>query len=152
MARIVRLDSGPLGLAAMPSGKPSADACHAWLLALEASAAEVIIPAVIDYEVRRELVRISAGARLRNLDILRTRIDDVPVSEAAWDRAAEFSAIVRNAGLPTAGPLDLDADCILAGIASTAFDPSETVIVAKNNVSHLGRFPGIDARTWATIT
>jgi hypothetical protein len=30
--------------------------------------------------------------------------------------------------------------------------PGSVVIIATTNVGHLGRFPGIDARLWNTIT
>ncbi len=53
---------------------------------------------------------------------------------------------MRQAGAPTAGPQDLDADCILAGMANTAFDPDDVVTIATTNVAHLVRFTGIDAR------
>ena len=34
MTRLVFLDSEPLGLASQTRGKPAADACRAWLVAL----------------------------------------------------------------------------------------------------------------------
>lgn len=151
MARVVLLDAGPLGLACSRPGAPRVDRCHAWLLHLEFSAADIIIPAIADYEVRRELFRLGARAKLRNLDLLKTRFDTLDISRAALERAAEFWAALRNAGVPTAGPQDLDADSILAGMAATAFDPSDIVTIATTNVAHLGRFPGIDAREWSTI-
>ena len=55
------------------------------------------------------------------------------------------------ASLPTVGPQDLDADCILAGMAASAFDPGDVVTIATNNVAHLGRLPGIIAQEWSTI-
>jgi hypothetical protein len=67
-------------------------------------------------------------------------------------RAAEFWADARQRGVPTAGADALDADCIIAAMAATAFDPSDIVTIATSNVSHLARFPGIDARDWITIT
>lgn len=56
MARLVFLDSGPLGLASKPAGKAEADACRTWLSALEAAGVVIIVPEIVDYEVRRELV------------------------------------------------------------------------------------------------
>jgi hypothetical protein len=67
-------------------------------------------------------------------------------------RAAAFWADARQRGVPTASPDALDADCIIAAMAATAFHPSDTVTIATSNVSHLARFPGIDARDWFTIT
>jgi len=57
------LDSGPLGLACDRPGKPSANHCRLWLNSLSASGVRVLIPEIIDYEVRRELIRIGATAR-----------------------------------------------------------------------------------------
>jgi predicted nucleic acid-binding protein len=111
----------------------------------------IVIPTIIDYEVRREAVRVNASVKLRNLDLLGLRFGWLDVSAQAFRRAAEFWAMIRNLGLPTATTLDLDADCILAAVADTAFDPADTVTVATTNVAHLGRFPGIDAQDWTAI-
>ena len=152
MARLVLLDSGPLGLACSRPGIPLVDQCDAWLVALESAGVDILIPSVCDFEVRRELVRIRASSKIRNLDKLRNRFDYLDVSKAAWDGAARFWALVRQAGLPTAGHAELDADAILAGMADTISQPGDTVTIATNNVRHFARFPGIDARPWPTIT
>lgn len=136
----------------MPQGKPPADACRAWIKALEASGAVVVIPAVVDYEVRRELLRAGFSAAVLRLDGLKTQFLYLPVSEAAWNRAAEFWALLRNMGLPTAGPQELDGDAILAGQALTVGRPGDIVTIATTNVGHMARFPGVDAQPWATIT
>ena len=115
------------------------------------SPTDVIVPAIADYEVRRELIRLGAKAKLRNLDLLKARFDRLDISTQALERAAAFWALLRNAGVPTAGPQDLDADCILARMAATAFDPSDLMMIATNNVAHLGRLPGIVAQEWSTI-
>ncbi len=65
MARIVLLDAGPLGLACVRPGDPQGDALRAWLRALETVGADVVVPAIADYEVRRELLRVGAVAKLR---------------------------------------------------------------------------------------
>ena len=67
------------------------------------------------------------------------------MTQAAWDRAAEFWALVRQAGLPTAGSAELDADAILASVADTS-SQLDTTTIATNNVRYFVRFPGIDAR------
>jgi hypothetical protein len=152
VARLVILDSGPLGLASKPAGKPDADACRAWLSALEAAGVPVHIPEIADYEVRRELVRVGATAGLRRLDSLIGRFTLVLLDRTALLRAADLWAHVRNAGVSTAHPHSLDADAILAGQALMAAGPGDVVIVATTNVRHLGRFPGIDARLWTTVT
>jgi hypothetical protein len=65
--------------------------------------------------------------------------------------AAEFWAMVRESGIPTSSPDALDADAILAGQASLAGQPGDTVTIATTNLAHLNRFPGIDARVWDQI-
>src|SRR5262249_17749678 len=103
-------------------------------------------------EVRRELVRAGARAGLLRLDALIRRFTLLPLDRPALLRAADLWAHVRNAGVPTAHPQSLDADAILAGQALTATGPVDIAIVATSNVRHLGRFPGIDARLWTTVT
>jgi predicted nucleic acid-binding protein len=152
VARIVLLDAGPLGVASSRPGTPLVDQCHAWLLALEAAGADVILPAIADYEVRRELLRLNASAKLRNLDLLRARFDYLEITAAALDQAAAYWALVRRGGRPTAGPDDLDADAILAGMAATSGQPRDTVTVATTNLRHLGSFPGVHAELWHRIT
>jgi predicted nucleic acid-binding protein len=152
VARLVFLDSEPLGLASQARGKPNADACRSWLTALEAAGVQVFIPEIIDYEIRRELVRVGATAGLRRLDRLLTRFRLLSLDRSALLRAAELWALVRRAGLPTAHPEALDADAILAGQALTAVGPGNVATVATNNAHHLARFPGIDARPWTAIT
>jgi hypothetical protein len=152
MTRLVLLDAGPLGLAVSPPGVTLVDRCRAWLRTLEVAGVEVGIPAVADYEVRRELIRIGATAKLRNLDLLHSRVSFLDVTADAWHRAAELWAIVRRLGKPTAGSGDLDADAILAGVVDTIGQPGDIVTIATMNLRHLVRFPGIDAQLWKTIT
>ena len=151
MRRIVILDAGPAGLVVCSAEVPAAAHCMSWLAGLESSSAEVVLPTIVDFEVRRELLRIGATAKLRALDELGARFDLVDVSAEAFRRAAEFWAIVRRAGRPTADPKALDADTLVAGVAATIADPWDDVIVATTNVGHFARFPGIDARPWGDI-
>lgn len=151
MSRIILLDAGPLGLAVSRPGTPHVDACLAWLVSMEMAGADVLIPTIADYEVRRELERLGATAKLRRLDHLSARFGAVDVLAPAFRRAAVFWSHVRRGGLPTAGDADLDADALLAGVAATIGLPDDVVTVATTNVRHLARFPGVDAREWWTI-
>jgi len=152
VARLVLLDAGPLGLACTRVGDPKADECRAWLAELRAAGVQVLIPAVAEYEVRREVLRAKATARLRELDDLRSRFDRLEISAEALDRAAEFWALLRNLGMPTAADADLDGDAILAGMAATCAGPGDVAEVATTNLRHLRRFPGIIATGWRSIT
>jgi hypothetical protein len=64
---------------------------------------------------------------------------------------AEFWAFLRQSGVATSSPDALDADAILAGQAALAGQRGDTVSIAKTNLAHLNRFPGVDAQTWDQI-
>ena len=151
MARFILLDAGPLGLACSRPGTAEVDKCRAWLAHIETSTADTVIPTIADYEVRRELIRLRATAKLRRLDALRGRFGCVPIELEAFDRAAEFWALIRRGGMPTAGDEALDADALIAGLAATLGGLSDTVTIATSNVRHFSRFPGVKAELWSNI-
>jgi predicted nucleic acid-binding protein len=151
VARIILLDAGVLGLACSSPSLPDVADCRAWIVGLQGSGALVAVPAVVDYEVRREVTRLGATSKARRLDALRASLWAVDVSAAAWRRAADFWAHVRRAGVPTADPEALDADAILAAVAATIGGIGDLVTIATTNIGHLARFPGVDARRWRDI-
>jgi predicted nucleic acid-binding protein len=156
MARLILLDSGPLGLivrAPAPSS-PQVGRCLGWVQTIRATGAIVIIPEISYYELRRELHRIRAVGSLRRLEYALNRgsgFRHLTLSTDAIIKAAEFGAFLRQSGLPTASPDALDADAILAGQAAFAGQPGDTVTVATTNLAHSNRFPRIDAQTWDQI-
>ncbi len=151
MALIILLDAGLVGLACSDPSKPDTMAFDAWLKGTVGSSVDVYISDVTRYEVRRELVRLGAVAKLGRLDRICSEVPVVAVTSEAWERAGDFWAIVRRRGRPTASPDALDADAILAGVAATMAGPGDQVIIATTNIRHLGGFPGIDARLWQSI-
>jgi hypothetical protein len=128
-----------------------AAACMAWLAQLKVSGTSVVIPEISHYELRRELIRVSAKAKLVRLEKLLRGTKAGVVTPNAWLKAAEFWAYVRVAGKPTSDPHALDGDAILAGVAATIGAPGDSVTIATTNVGHLARFPGIDSRRWEMI-
>jgi predicted nucleic acid-binding protein len=152
MARIILLDSSPLALACRRRGHPRGDTCQRWLDTIRFSGIRVIIPEIADYEVRRELIRRDSRTGLTRLDFLATQLAYDPLTTPIMRKAAEFWADLRRRGLPTAGDESLDADAILAAQAALIGNPGDTVTVATSNSRHLGRFPGIDARDWPSIS
>jgi predicted nucleic acid-binding protein len=152
VARIILLDSGPLGLAASQPGTPLVVRFDAWITSLVVAGALVVVSEIADYEVRRELLRRRATAGLKRLDDFEARFPYLPLSTPAMRRATEFWAEVRRLGLPTAAPDALDADCIIAAQAAVSGGPGDAVTIATNNIVHLARFPAIDAREWSAIT
>ena len=54
---VISLDSGPLSLVTFPKPAAEADACKRWLADRLAAGARVVVPEIVDYELRRELLR-----------------------------------------------------------------------------------------------
>ena len=151
MARFILLDAGVLGLACPGSRTPLVASFQPWVHHLIAGGSDVVIPDVTRFEVRRELLRLRSPARLRLLDDFCAQFASVSVTAEAWDKAAEFWALVRQAGRPTAHSEAIDADAILAGVAATIARPGDEVVIATTNVRHLNWFPGINAQRWQEI-
>ena len=149
MSLIVLLDAGPLGLVTNPRGGPDADLCNEWMMSLLSTGAQVIVPEIADYEVRRELLRANKTTGVQQLDALKTTIDYLPLTTETMLKAAEFWAATRQQGRPTADDKALDGDVILAAQAALMPDNGDDVIVATTNVRHLERF--VTAREWQAI-
>jgi predicted nucleic acid-binding protein len=153
MARIIVLDSGPLGLACRKRGKPDVDAITFWSITAVSNTALIVIPEIADYEVRRALIRAGAKDGLKRLDALRDRTGFLfaPILTPVMVKAAELWADVRSKGLPTSDAGGLDGDAILAAQALHVAGRGDELVVATDNVKHLVRF-GVDAREWSRFT
>jgi predicted nucleic acid-binding protein len=113
---ILVLDSAPLGLLTQRVGVPAADGCRAWLAGHADLGNRVIVPEIVEYELRRELLRADKTRSLTRLDrlIADPQISHLLLNTAALRLAAELWAQLRKAGVPTADPHALDIDVILA--------------------------------------
>ena len=150
MSKAVILDSGPLGMVTKRPGKsPDVDACQLWLISLLANGWEVYLPEIIDYEVRRELVRSGQMAGISRLDALHNQVEYIPVTTQAMRLASDLWAQARNAGWVTAAPQALDGDVILVAQTLTLSPVPTQIIVATTNVAHLSHFLAADA--WGNI-
>ncbi len=154
MSLIVLLDSGPLGLATNPKESAEALACQEWLRNLLLAGHRALVPAITDYEVRRELRLYGKVIGERNLDRLKASFGFLPLTTEALLQAADFWASARRVGLPTADKFALDADVILAAQAATLEPegwarPDAKVVIATTNVGHLSQFT--EAYVWQDI-
>jgi len=114
MARVIVLDSGPLGLASDSPRKQNAKLCRDWIRHLDLTGALIVVPAIADFEVRRELLRTHARAGILRLDVLLGKFLYAPTTREVMERAAEYWAHVRQLGMPTESDPSLGADCIVA--------------------------------------
>lgn len=143
MSLLVLLDSGPLG----EVSNPASGAAHEWMTRLVERGDHILIPEIVDYEVRRELVRANKRHGLRRLDELAGIPGGyLPLSTPVIRLAAQLWADMRNAGTPTAPPEALDGDVILAAQARLVHGVGDDVVVATTNVQHLQRLT--DAVMW----
>ena len=149
MARLVLLDSGPLGLVTHPRGGRDARDAKDWLAGLLAARVQVRVPEIADYETRRELVRAGRTGGVGRLDELGRSVGYVPLTTGTMRRAADFWASARTRGRPTAPDHALDGDVILAAQAAELTAGGDDVVVATTNVGHLSRF--VAASHWSEV-
>jgi predicted nucleic acid-binding protein len=149
MTQIVLLDSTPVGLITNPKATPLAVECQQWLQSLLDRGYHVILPEIIDYEVRRELLRVNKIKSIRRLDDLKSALIYLPITTEVMLKAAQMWAQVRQQGKPTADDKALDGDVILAAQAILISSAEYPVIVATSNPKHLSLF--VDAIDWQDI-
>jgi predicted nucleic acid-binding protein len=156
---LILLDTGPLGLVTNPKGGDEARRCEAWLQEILAAGADVIVPALADYELRRELIRGGKAEGLERLENLIDALGYLPIDPSDLFDAAWLWADVRREHRPTAADTALDGDCILAAQSLSArrvYSDKEieqsggvSVLIATTNPKHLERF--VPARLWSEI-
>ena len=145
----ILLDSYPLSLASAPARNANAVAFTDWIEACLAAGHEIYIPEVIDYELRRELLRAGKTNSVKKLDGLRAILRFLPITSATMLLAADLWSQSRQSGLATGDPKKLDIDVILAAQALTLGIPDSDLIIATSNVGHLSRFAPADL--WSSI-
>lgn len=150
MSRVIVLDAGPLGLLVRSRQVPLAAHCAQWLRALLDNGERVVLPAIAEYEVRRELVRLGASGALRRLDLLVTGMEYLELPPVVLRSAAQLWGDLRRSGRPTADPHALDGDVILAAQALSLENGVVQALVATTNVGHLRRM--VAAEVWMNIT
>ncbi len=132
-----------------PKSSPECEACKNWLASAVSRGAEVAIPEITDYEVRRELLRAGKDKGIARLDALRSLLQYAPITTAIMLKAAEFWATARNRGRQSAVDASLDADMILAAQAAVLGVGHDQTVIATTNVRHLAMFA--PARLWREI-
>lgn len=120
-----------------------------WVSRCRAAGHIFYIPEVIDYEIRRELIRAGKQTGIVNLDAFKASFNFVYINSDAMTLAASLWAAVRRGGYATGHPERLDIDVILAAQALLLPSPPGSLIVATSNVRHLSRFVAADE--WRNI-
>ena len=151
MSQILFLDSGPLGLITHPQRSAEVLAFTEWLSRCLLSGSRVIVPAIVYYELKRELLRAKKTFSIGRLDafVNATPGRYVPLSDEALRLAADLWAKSRQAGQPTADAKALDVDVILVAQALSFGASTGDIVIATTNPKHLAPF--IAAKTWNEI-
>jgi hypothetical protein len=112
----VLLDSAPLGLLTHPQRSEAVVSITDWLSRCILSGHRIIVPAIVYYEVKRELLRAKKSIGTSRLDsfVAASPGRYLPLSDDALRLAADLWPRARQEGQPTADPLALDVDVILA--------------------------------------
>ena len=145
------LDAGPLGLITNPKKTPDTIAAAEWIFGMESAGHRFLVPAIADYEVRRELIRAGKTRGIARLDVFNAAEPGrfLSVTNSALLLGADLWARARNAGTATADPKELDADVLIAAQAIDFGLPMEEFVIATVNVGHLSRFAPADL--WTNI-
>lgn len=148
MSDVLLLDSGPLRLITHPQRSHDVVAITNWLKDCIGAGARVLVPAIVYYEIKRELLRANKTLGISRLETFVNAAPDryVPLSDGALRLAAELWAQSRQAGRPTADATALDIDVLLA---AQALQVRGTPVIATTNQKHLSQF--ISARYWTHI-
>lgn len=151
MSQFVFLDSGPLGLLTHPQRSVEVIAVADWLSSCLLSGSRVIVPAIVYYELKRELLRAKKTFGIGRLDtfISATPGRYLPLSDDALRLAADLWATARQEGKPTADASALDVDVIIAAQALSFGAAPADVTIATTNPKHLSQF--VSARHWTEI-
>lgn len=148
--RIILLDTGIVGIVTNPKVSSfEAKNCKQWFKRLLNRGEEFILPEIVDYELRRELLRANKSQGLKRLDELKQIITYLPLNTEVILLAAQFWANTRNQGKPTADNQSLDGDVILAAQAKYEELKGYSVVIVTTNTKHLSLF--VDARQWQDI-
>lgn len=142
VTQLLCLDSGPLGLLTHPQRGDEMIGITEWLSDCLRRGTRVILPAIVYFAVKRELLRAQKTIGIGRLDALVTAIPGryLPLSDVALRLAAELWAKCRREGQPTADAKALDIDVIIAAqILSSEADMSK-VVIATANPKHLSQF------------
>ena len=151
MIQAIVLDTTPLGLVVQRTGYPKAMRCRIWLAQHADAGGIIFVPDIIDYELRRELLRLRLSQSIHRLDQFYSSpgVRRLPITTSTLTRAAELWAQVRQQGMPTADRAALDIDVILAAQALSCGVPVNDLCVATSNVRHLARF--VPAQEWTAL-
>lgn len=157
MSKVIFFDAGPLGIIVNSKTPPSPLTIKAieWVYALIVEGHRLIVPAIADFEVRREFLRAGMTDSLALLDAWNTAQPDryLPLTDSALKLAAQLWAQARNGGTLPADPKELNGDVLIAAqildYQATYGLAASDIVIASVNVGHLSLF--VPSDLWTNI-
>jgi predicted nucleic acid-binding protein len=145
---VLFLDSGPLGLITQPQRSHEVIAITDWLKDCLRAGARVVVPGIVYYEIKRELLRANKSVGIARLDAFVNATPDryLPLTDDALRFGAELWAQSRRTGRPTADATAIDIDVLLS---AQALRFGRLPLVATTNPKHLSQF--VPAQHWTDI-
>ncbi len=142
MSAFLFLDSGPLGLLTHPQRSAEVIAVTEWLSRCLLNGSRAIVPAIVYYELKRELPRARKNVGAARLDAFVAAIPQryLPLTDEALRLAAELWSKSRQKGRQTASHGALNIDVIVAAQALSFETDLSGVTVATTNPKHLAQF------------
>lgn len=117
---IVLLDSHPLSLISNPANQLEPLKCRSRIKQLVGNSILVVVPEIIDYELRRQLILAQRNDSVQRLDRLgEMGLLYAPISTESMQKAAQLWAWARRTGQQTAHNEKIDIDVILAAQSIT---------------------------------
>jgi predicted nucleic acid-binding protein len=107
--------------------------CLSYLFFISYEDDTFILPEIVDYEIRRELLRANKLAGLEKLDKLKSLISYLPITTEVMLKAGELWAETRKKGKPTEDNRSLDGDVILAAQALSL----QTTLLLNNHENEI---------------
>lgn len=146
MASIVVLDSRPVSQIVHPHSFPE---ITLWFNEILRTDRRVVLTEIVDYEVRRGLLRIPAPRQVTNLDDLRDIVLYSPITTDIMRDAAAVWADARRRGRPFTADDRLDGDAILIA-QSRALGDRRRVVLVSENTNDFGHY--VEASRWQDFT
>ena len=114
---------------------------------------KLIVPAIADYELRRELIRNGSVDSIAKLDLIESGkhpdfpgVIYLPLADDAIKRAADLWAEARNKGYGTAQDKALDGDVMITAQVLVNAGPASRFLIVTSNVKDLAWYVGKRAR------
>lgn len=146
MRKTIVLDARPLSQIVHPR---EFGAISKWFDYAASAGHNFVVPEIVDYEVRRGLLRVPAPAQLKRLDrLLKQGVQFEPITRPIMLDAAHVWAEARMMGKPFTSDDRLDGDAILIAQVRALGDPRKIAVITEN-VQHLERF--IPAMRWQDV-